>query len=259
MLWDIVQGISVPFLGTSLGAACVFFLRNRFSGALRRALTGFAAGVMTAASVWSLLLPAIEGSSGLGRWAFLPAAAGFWAGVLFLLLLGRSIPHIDVYNEEYSGAVTHSRRNSMLILAVVLHNFPEGMAVGVAYAGVLAGRSVTPAEAMILALGIAIQNVPEGAIISLPLQAEGMKKSRAFRMGVLSGAVEPLGAVLVLLAAQVLVPVLPWFLSFAAGAMICVVVGELVPEMCGGESPGPGTLLFTAGFTVMMALDVALS
>jgi len=259
MLWDIVQGISVPFLGTSLGAACVIFLRGRFSGFLRRALTGFAAGVMTAASVWSLLLPAIEGSSGLGRWAFLPAAAGFWAGVLFLLLLDRLIPHIDVYNEDFSGAVTHSHRNSILILAVVLHNFPEGMAVGVAYAGVLAGRSVTPAEAMILALGIAIQNVPEGAIISLPLQAEGMKKGRAFRIGVLSGAVEPLGAVLVLLAARVLVPVLPWFLSFAAGAMICVVVGELVPEMCGGGSPNPGTLLFTAGFTVMMALDVALS
>lgn len=259
MLWDIVQGISVPFLGTSLGAACVFFLRGRLSGALRRSLTGFAAGVMTAASVWSLLLPAIEGSSGLGRWAFLPAAAGFWTGVLFLLLLDHIIPHMDLYNRKYSDKKTHSHSNFMLILAVVLHNFPEGMAVGVAYAGVLAGRSVTLTEAMILALGIAIQNFPEGAIISLPLRAEGMKKSRAFWMGVLSGVVEPVGAVLVLLAARALVPALPWFLSFAAGAMIYVVVEELIPEMCGGESPSPGTLLFTAGFTVMMALDVALS
>lgn len=259
MLWDIVQGITVPFLGTALGAACVFFLRGRFSGGLRRALTGFAAGVMTAASVWSLLLPAIEGSSDLGRWAFLPAAAGFWAGVLFLVLLDRVIPHIDVVSSKWNKEFTHSHRNSMLILAVVLHNFPEGMAVGVAYAGVLAGGRVTIAEAMILALGIAIQNLPEGAIISLPLRAEGMKKGRAFYLGVLSGTVEPLGAVLVLLAARVLVPALPWFLSFAAGAMICVVVEELVPEMCGGKSPTHGTLLFTAGFTVMMALDVALS
>ena len=259
MLWDIFGGISVPFLGTALGAACVFFLRGRVSGTLQRSLTGFAAGVMTAASVWSLLLPAIETSADLGRWAFLPAAAGFWAGVLFLLLLDRIIPHLDLYNTRFNNIITHSHRNSMLILAVVLHNFPEGMAVGVAYAGVLAGGRVTPAEAMILALGIAIQNLPEGAIISMPLQAEGMKKGRAFRMGVLSGAVEPAGAVLVLLAARVLVPALPWFLSFAAGAMICVVVEELIPEMCGGESPAPGTLLFTAGFTVMMALDVALS
>ena len=259
MVWDIVQGISVPFLGTALGAACVFFMRGSLSGALRRSLTGFAAGVMTAASVWSLLLPAIEGSSGLGRWAFLPAAAGFWAGVLFLLLLDCIIPHLDIYHRSSSGFVPHSHRNSMLILAVVLHNFPEGMAVGVAYAGVLAGGRVTLTEAMVLALGIAIQNFPEGAIISMPLQAEGMRKGRAFWNGVLSGVVEPVGAVLVLLAARVLVPVLPWFLSFAAGAMICVVVGELIPEMCGEESPVPGTLLFTAGFTVMMALDVALS
>ena len=258
MLWGVAAGILVPFFGTALGAACVFFLRGGLGRRLRQGLTGFAAGVMTAASVWSLLLPAIEGSSALGRWAFVPAAAGFWAGVLFLTLLNSVVPHPDTICEDYSQFKLHSCRNSMLILAVTLHNFPEGMAVGAACAGVLAGGGVTMAEAMILALGIAIQNIPEGAIISLPLRAEGMDRRRAFRTGVLSGAVEPAGAALVLLAAQTLVPALPWFLSFAAGAMIHVVVGELVPETGDGQ-PHRGTLLFAAGFTVMMALDAAFS
>lgn len=259
MIWRIVWGISVPFFGTALGAACVLFLRGGLGQGLRRALTGFAAGVMTAASVWSLLLPAIESSSALGRWAFLPAAAGFWAGVLFLAFLNSFIPHFNGKTASYPHSLTHFRNNSLLILAVVLHNFPEGMAVGAAYAGVLAGGRVTMAEALVLALGIAIQNIPEGAIISLPLRAEGMRIGRAFRMGVLSGAVEPLGAVLVLLAAQALVPALPWFLSFAAGAMVSVVVGELVPEAADSAAPGRGALPFAAGFTVMMALDVAFS
>ena len=258
MIWGVAAGIFVPFFGTALGAACVFFMRGGLGPALRRSLTGFAAGVMTAASVWSLLLPAIESSSALGCWAFVPAAAGFWAGVLFLAFLDSLIPHPESYTNHLNTFSLHSHRNNMLILAVVLHNFPEGMAVGAAYAGVLSGGRVTMAEAAILALGIAIQNVPEGAIISLPLQAEGMGRRRAFRAGVLSGAVEPAGAVLVLLAARVLVPALPWFLSFAAGAMVHVVVGELVPEMGGGK-PDHGTLLFAAGFTVMMALDVAFS
>ena len=259
MLWGIAAGISVPFFGTALGAACVFFLRGSLGRTLRRSLTGFAAGVMTAASVWSLLLPAIEGSSALGRWAFLPAAAGFWAGVLFLLLLDSFVPHLDAYSSSRNLSKPHLHSNSMLILAVILHNFPEGMAVGAAFASVSSGGGVTMTEAVILALGIAIQNIPEGAIISLPLRAEGMLRGRAFRMGVLSGAVEPAGAVLVLLAARALVPALPWFLSFAAGAMVYVVIEELIPEMRGGEPPRIGALLFTAGFTVMLALDVAFS
>ena len=260
MLWSILEGVTIPFLGTALGAACVFFMRGALRTGVQRALTGFAGGVMTAASVWSLLLPAIEQSSGLGRFAFIPAAAGFWAGVLFLLALDHIIPHLHMFSEKAEGPPTHLSRTSMLVLAVVLHNLPEGMAVGAVLAGALAGDgSVAMTGALVLALGIAIQNFPEGAIISMPLRAEGMGKGRAFVMGVLSGAVEPVGAVLVLLAAKALVPALPWFLSFAAGAMIYVVVEELIPEMSTGEHSNVGTLLFCAGFTVMMALDVALS
>ena len=260
MFWDIAQGIMLPFLGTALGSACVFFLHGALDRGVQRALTGFAAGVMTAASIWSLLLPAIEQSAGMGRFAFVPAAAGFWIGVLFLLVLDRIIPHLHMFSEKAEGPPTHLARTSMLVLAVVLHNLPEGMAVGVVCAGVLAGDgSVTMAGATVLALGIAIQNFPEGAIISLPLRAEGMGRGRAFWMGVLSGAVEPAGAALVLLASRALVPALPWFLSFAAGAMLYVVVEELIPETGAGEHSNAGVLLFSAGFTVMMALDAALS
>ena len=258
MLWDIIPGITVPFLGTALGAGCVFFMRGGLCDGLRSALTGFAAGVMTAASVWSLLLPAMEQASDMGRLAFLPAAAGFWAGVLFLMVLDRIIPRLRACGAEGAGPARLSR-TGMLVLAVVLHNVPEGMAVGVAYAGVLSHSGVTAAAALVLAAGIAIQNFPEGAIISLPLRAAGMRTGRAFLLGVLSGAVEPAGAVLVLLAARVLVPVQPYFLSFAAGAMIWVVAEELVPAMHEGERPDLGALPFCGGFTVMMALDVALS
>ena len=260
MLWNIAQGIMIPFWGTALGAACVFSMRRELGRALERALSGFAAGVMTAASVWSLLLPAIERSAALGRWAFLPAALGFWMGVLFLMALDRVIPRLYMCGERSSGPRGRLSRTSMLVLAVVLHNLPEGMAVGAAYAGALSGEAgVTLSGALILAVGIAIQNFPEGAIISMPLRAEGMGKKRAFLMGVLSGAVEPVGAVLVLMAAQALTAALPWLLSFAAGAMIFVVVEELVPEMSAGGRPAAGALMFAAGFTVMMALDVALS
>ena len=260
MLWSTVQGILIPFFGTAIGAAGVFFMRGELNQKLQRGLTGFAAGVMTAASVWSLLLPAIERSEALGRFAFAPAAGGFWAGVLFLLVLDHIIPHLHMFSEKAEGLPTHLNRNSMLIIAVVLHNLPEGMAVGAAFAGVLAGDAgVTLAGAMILAVGIAIQNFPEGAIISMPLRAVGMGGPRAFWMGVLSGVVEPVGAVLVILASRVLVPALPWLLSFAAGAMIYVVVEELVPESGAGEHSDLGTLLFAAGFTVMMSLDAALS
>ena len=244
---SVLQGILLPFWGTSLGAACVFCLQRAPSAVLRRVLEGFAAGVMTAASVWSLLLPAIDWAD-MGRWSFLPAAGGFWLGVLFLRLLERLLPE----------AVT-DRSTTMTLLAVTLHNIPEGMAVGVVYAGYLAGTAqITAAGALALSLGIAIQNFPEGAIISMPLQAEGMKKGRAFWGGVLSGVVEPIGAVLTILAASVIVPALPYLLSFAAGAMLYVVVEELIPEMSQGEHSDIGTVLFAVGFSLMMVLDVAL-
>ena len=252
-------GILIPFLGTTLGAACVFFLKKALSESLQRALTGFAAGVMVAASVWSLLIPAIEQASGMGRLSFAPAAIGFWCGILFLLLLDHVIPHLHRNCEQTEGPKIHLQRSTMLLLAVTLHNIPEGMAVGVMYAGYLSGNAqITAAGALALSLGIAIQNFPEGAIISMPLRAEGMKKGRAFWGGVLSGVVEPIGAVLTILAAGIIVPALPYLLSFAAGAMLYVVVEELIPEMSQGEHSNIGTVFFAVGFSVMMVLDVAL-
>ena len=259
MVMEAFYGILIPFLGTSLGAACVFFLRKTLSDAVQRALTGFAAGVMVAASVWSLLIPAIAQSAALGRWSFLPAALGFWVGILFLLALDHIIPHLHAKSGQAEGPKSRLQRTTMMVLAVTLHNIPEGMAVGVVYAGYLSGQAqITAAGALALSLGIAIQNFPEGAIISLPLRAEGMKKSRAFLDGVLSGVVEPIGAVLTLLAAQLVIPALPYFLSFAAGAMLYVVVEELIPEMSQGKHSNIGTIFFAVGFSVMMTLDVAL-
>ena len=244
---SVLQGILLPFWGTSLGAACVFCLQRAPSAVLRRVLEGFAAGVMTAASVWSLLLPAIDWAD-MGRWSFLPAAGGFWLGVLFLRLLERLLPE----------AVT-DRSTTMTLLAVTLHNIPEGMAVGVVYAGYLSGQAqITAAGALALSLGIAIQNFPEGAIISLPLRAEGMGKARAFWGGVLSGIVEPIGAVLTILAASLIVPALPYLLSFAAGAMLYVVVEELIPQSHEGKHSNVSTISVALGFTLMMILDVAL-
>lgn len=252
-------GILIPFLGTSLGAACVFFMRKTLSDAVQRALTGFAAGVMVAASVWSLIIPAIEQSESWGSFAFLPAFIGFWIGVLFLFLLDHIIPHLHVKSEQAEGPKSKLRRTTMMVLAVTLHNIPEGMAVGVIYAGYVSGNAqITAASALALSLGIAIQNFPEGAIISLPLHAEGEKKSKAFLGGVLSGVVEPIGATVTLLMAQLIVPALPYLLSFAAGAMLYVVTEELIPEMSQGEHSNLGTLFFAVGFSVMMALDVAL-
>ena len=252
-------GILIPFLGTSLGAACVFFMKESLSDMVERSLTGFAAGVMTAASVWSLLIPAIEQSSGMGRLSFIPAFIGFWIGILFLLALDHAIPHLHAKSGQAEGPKSQLQRTTMMVLAVTLHNIPEGMAVGVVYAGYLSGSAqITAAGALALSLGIAIQNFPEGAIISMPLRAEGMKKGKAFRDGVLSGVVEPVGAVLTILAAQLIVPALPYLLSFAAGAMLYVVVEELIPEMSQGEHSNIGTMFFAAGFSVMMVLDVAL-
>ena len=214
---------------------------------------------MIAASVWSLLIPAIEQSENMGKWSFIPAVTGFWAGVLFLLLLDRAIPHLHRNSEKAEGPKSKLQRTTMMVLAVTLHNIPEGMAVGVVYAGYLSGNEkITAAGALALSIGIAIQNFPEGAIISLPLRAEGMKKSKAFVAGVLSGIVEPIGAVLTVLAAGLIIPSMPYLLSFAAGAMLYVVVEELIPEMSQGEHSNIGTVFFAVGFTVMMMLDVAL-
>ena len=252
-------GILIPFLGTTLGSACVFFMKKSLSDLVRRSLAGFAAGVMVAASIWSLLIPAIEQSESMGKLSFLPAFIGFWGGVLFLLLLDRLIPHLHVGSEQSEGPKSKLGRTTMMMLAVTLHNIPEGMAVGVVYAGFLSGNTqITAASALALSLGIAIQNFPEGAIISMPLRAEGEKKSKAFLGGVLSGVVEPIGAVLTIVAAQFIIPALPYLLSFAAGAMLYVVVEELIPEMSQGRHSNLGTVFFAAGFSLMMALDVAL-
>ena len=260
MSLQVLQGILIPFLGTTLGSACVFFMKNKVHPIVQRALTGFAAGVMIAASVWSLLIPSMEQSQEMGIWAFIPAVVGFWIGILFLLLLDQTIPHMHMNSEQAEGFKSHLPKTTMLMLAVTLHNLPEGMAVGIVYAGWLSGNSTISAMgALALALGIAIQNFPEGAIISMPLRAEGMSKGKAFVYGMLSGVVEPLGAFLMIAAGQFLTPWLPYFLSFAAGAMVYVVVEELIPEMSQGDHSNIGTLFFALGFSIMMALDVALS
>ena len=258
----IIWGLLIPFIGTTAGAACVFILKNDLKAGIQRALTGFAAGVMVAASIWSLIVPAIDQSSAKGRWAFLPAFIGFWFGVLFLLFLDHAIPHLHRsidQADQTEGPKSRLNRTIMLVLAVTLHNIPEGMAVGVVYAGLLTGSAnITRGGALALALGIAIQNFPEGAIISMPLFAEGKSKPRSFLLGLLSGAVEPIFGGLTVLIASMVVPAMPYFLSFAAGAMLYVVVEELIPEMSEGEHSNIGVLFFSVGFSLMMALDVAL-
>ena len=259
MISEVYNGLLLPFLGTTLGSACVFFMKRDMSRTLQRALQGFAAGVMVAASIWSLLIPAMEQSARLGALSFVPAVAGFWAGILFLLLLDRIIPHLHMNATQAEGLNSKAKKTTMMVLAVTLHNIPEGMAVGVVFAGLLSGSAeITAGGALALSIGIAIQNFPEGAIISMPLHAEGNSKGRAFLGGALSGAVEPVGAVLTVLFAGLFVPAMPYLLSFAAGAMIYVVVEELIPEMSAGRHSNIGVVLFALGFTLMMALDVAL-
>lgn len=251
--------ILIPFLGTALGAACVYFMKDSISPMTERALSGFAAGVMIAASVWSLLIPAMEQAAEMGKYSFVPAAAGFWAGILFLLLLDHIIPHLHNHGTEAEGPESKLKRTTKLILAVTLHNIPEGMAVGVTYAGWINGNTaMTMAGALALSIGIAIQNFPEGAIVSMPLRAEGMSRNKAFIYGTLSGIVEPAGSVLTIILASYLIPSMPYMLSFAAGAMLYVVVEELIPEMTAGKHSNVGTIMFAAGFSLMMALDVAL-
>lgn len=255
----IFWGLMIPFVGTALGSACVFFMKKELSEMVRRALTGFASGVMVAASIWSLIIPAMEQSEGMGKLSFVPACVGFWIGILFLLFLDSVIPHLHMNAEKAEGPKAKLKKTTMMVLAVTLHNIPEGMAVGVVYAGLRAGNTtITAGGALALALGIAIQNFPEGAIISMPLHAEGQSKGRAFIDGVLSGAVEPIGGLLTILAAGLIVPAMPYLLSFASGAMMYVVVEELIPEMSEGEHSNIGVVMFAVGFTLMMALDVAL-
>ena len=258
MTAETILGILIPFFGTSLGAAMVFVLKKNISSNVQKILTGFAAGVMVAASFWSLLQPALESSEAMGTWSFVPAAVGFLVGVGFLLLLDEVTPHLHFNNQE-EGPRSGLKRTTKLILAVTLHNIPEGMAVGVVYAGFLSGNAgISAAGALALALGIAIQNFPEGAIVSMPLRAEGMNKGATFLFGVLSGVVEPIAAVITVLAAEAVVPIMPYLLAFAAGAMMYVVVEELIPEMSEGKHSNFGTIAFSLGFVLMMVLDVAL-
>ena len=259
MYIETLSAIFLPFLGTMLGSACVFFMKGKMNLNLQRILTGFAGGVMVAASVWSLIIPAMEQSAHMGKLSFLPALIGVWAGFGFLLLLDKWIPHLHVNSECPEGSACNLGKSTMMVLAVALHNLPEGMAVGVVIAGWLTGsESISFAAALALSLGIALQNLPEGAIISMPLKSNGMKRSKAFGYGVLSGAVEPLGAIVTILLANWVVPVLPYLLAFSAGAMLYVVVEELIPEMSEGEHSHLGVVFFAVGFTLMMVLDVAL-
>ena len=256
---EFLIGLIVPFLGTTLGAACVFLLRRSLSRTVERALAGFAAAVMVAAAIWSLLIPSIEAAGDMGRFAFAPAVIGFWFGTLFLLLLDRLIPHLHLRAKAAEGPQTGFQKRTLLVLAVTLHNIPEGIAVGVVFAGWMAGSAtVTLAGSMTLAIGIAIQNFPEGLIVSLPLRAGGGSKKRAFLLGTASGAVEPIAALAAIGVSQVAIPLLPYLLGFAAGAMVYVVVEELIPQMSEGQHSNIGTVLFAVGFTLMMVLDVAL-
>ena len=256
---EAILGLLIPFVGTIAGAGCVFFMKHAPGRNTQRAMTGFAAGVMVAASVWSLLIPSMELSSGLGKWAFAPAAVGFLLGMAFLLALDHLTPHLHRYAELAEGPQSRLTRTAMLSLAVTLHNIPEGLAVGVVYAGMLAGNAeISAGGALALSLGIAIQNFPEGAIISMPLHSEGQSKRKAFLCGVLSGAVEPVFGALALLTVELVAPAMPALLSFAAGAMIYVVVEELIPEMSTGKHSDVGVISFAFGFVLMMALDTAL-
>ena len=259
MTIEMLQEIFIPFAGTTLGAGCVFFIKGKLNMRLQRIFTGFAAGVMVAASIWSLLIPSLENAGHMGKWAFMPAVVGFWLGVIFLAAMDKAVPHLHMNSETAEGPKSKLQRTTMMILALVLHNIPEGMAVGVLYAGAMMQEAdITVTAALVLSLGIAIQNFPEGAIISIPLHGEGVKKSKAFTYGMLSGLVEPIAAVFTILVAELVVPALPYMLGFAAGAMIYVVVEELIPEMSEGEHSHLGTFMFMIGFTAMMVMDVVL-
>ena len=256
---DIFWGLAIPFLGTTLGSAMVFIMKNKINNKIEKLLLGFASGVMIAASIWSLIMPSIDMAEEQGVISWIPATIGFLLGIFFLLILDSIIPHLHLNSNEPEGMKAKIKKTTMMVLAVTLHNIPEGMAVGVVFAGAISGNTgISMAGAFALAIGIAIQNFPEGAIISMPLKSEGMSKLKAFWYGTLSGIVEPIGAVLTMLFTNLVVPGLPYFLSFAAGAMIYVVVEELIPESQTGEHSNIGTIGVAIGFVIMMILDVAL-
>ncbi len=255
----IIFGILLPMIGTTAGAASVFFLKKQISPNVQRVFTGFAAGVMVAASVWSLIIPAIDMSEGMGKFSFVPALVGFLLGILFLLFMDNLIPHLHLGSDKPEGPKSGLGKSAMMMLAVTIHNFPEGAACGAILAGVINGDGgVTMAGAIALSLGIAIQNFPEGAIISLPLRSEGNSRLKSFGLGALSGIVEPIGAILAIALAGLVTPILPYMLAFAAGAMVYVVVEELIPESSEGDHSNLGTIAFAVGFALMMVLDVAL-
>lgn len=255
----IFWGLMIPFIGTTVGAACVLFMKNELKPSIQKALLGFAAGVMVAASVWSLLIPAMDMSEHMGKFAFVPAAAGFLLGIAFLLGLDQMIPHLHLGTDEAEGPKSSLKKTTMLVLAVTIHNIPEGISGGAVFAGLLTGNAnVTVAGAFALSIGIAIQNLPEGFIVSLPIRSEGGGRKKAFLYGTLSGIVEPIAGGITILLAAYITPALPYLLAFAAGAMIYVVVEELIPEASEGEHSNIGTIGFAVGFALMMVLDVAL-
>ena len=256
---NLIIGLLIPFLGTTLGAMMVFLMKNKMNIKVEKLLLGFASGVMIAASIWSLLIPAIDMAKEQEKIAWIPATVGFILGIVFLLILDSVIPHLHLNNDKPEGIKSKLKKTTMMVFAVTLHNIPEGMAVGVTFAGALIGNTrIAMAGAFALAIGIAIQNFPEGAIISMPLKSEGMSKPKAFLYGTLSGIVEPIGAIITILLTNIIIPMLPYLLSFAAGAMIYVVVEELIPESQAGEHSNIGTIGIAIGFVVMMILDVAL-
>ena len=256
---NVFAGLTIPLLGTILGAACVFFLRGSIPRLFMRGLEGFAGGVMVSAAVWSLLIPALEQNADKGAFSVVPVAIGFLCGAVFLLFLDDITPHLHLGAKEAEGPRAALKRNTKLVLALTLHNIPEGMAVGVVYAGFFSGAAGMSAEAALaLAIGMAIQNFPESAIVSMPLHADGAGKWQAFGIGAASGVVEPIAAIVTIAAAPLIAPVLPVCLAFAAGAMVYVVVEELVPDMARGEHSNIGPVMFTIGFALMMMLDVAL-
>ena len=255
----IVIGLLIPLLGTIAGSAFVFFMKDEMPERVQKSLLGFASGVMVAASVWSLLIPAMEMEEGEGAWAVVPAAVGFLLGMGFLLLIDELTPHLHLGTSQPEGPRSKLSRTAMLALAVTIHNLPEGMAVGVVLAGAGQGvETISMASAVAVSLGIAIQNIPEGAIISMPMRAEGNSRWRSFMLGSLSGAVEPVGGLAVILLASLLTPVLPYMLAFAAGAMFYVVVEELIPEASSGRHSNLSTIGFAIGFVLMMVFDVVM-
>lgn len=257
---ELFVGLMLPFIGTVAGSACVFFMKDALNPMLQKVLLGFSSGVMVAASIWSLIIPAMEMSEGLGKLSFMPAAIGFLAGIFFLLIMDKVIPHLHIGGTEQEGPKCHLKKSTMLVFAVTLHNIPEGISAGAVFAGLLTqNANVTLAGAFALSIGIAIQNFPEGAIISMPLRSAGESKKNAFFLGTLSGIVEPVAGFITVLLAAFIVPALPYLLAFAAGAMIYVVIEELIPEASIGAHSNIATIGFAVGFVLMMILDVALS